>query len=196
VKSVALYGGSFNPPHAAHQLLALYVLETQAVDELWFVPAFVHAFDKPLAPFDDRLAMCERAVAALGPRAKVSAIEREVGGKSRTLITVRRLQAEQPDLRLSLVIGADLVGEIDGWYGAEELRQLVSLIVVGRQGADPGAASPLAVAPLAMPEISSTRIRNALAAGESIEGLVPRAVLTYIYERGLYGARLPSHDER
>ena len=196
MKSVALYGGSFNPPHAAHQLLALYVLETQAVDELWFVPTFVHAFDKPLAPFEDRLAMCERAVAALGPRAKVSAVERDVGGKSRTLLTVRHLLTVEPDLRLSLVIGADLVGEIDGWYGADELRQLVSLIVVGRQGVEPGPASSLPVAPLAMPEISSTRIRHALAAGESIDGLVPRAVLSYIHERGLYGAGSPSQQKR
>ena len=65
---VALFGGSFNPPHVAHQLAALYVLETAPVDELWFVPAFEHAFGKPLAPFDDRLAMCELAAAALGPR--------------------------------------------------------------------------------------------------------------------------------
>ena len=47
---VALFGGSFNPPHVAHQLVALYVLETQPVDELWFVPVYEHVFGKPLAP--------------------------------------------------------------------------------------------------------------------------------------------------
>src|SRR4051812_26752381 len=64
---VAIFGGSFNPPHVGHQLAALWVLETAGVDELWFVPAFVHPFEKALAPFEDRRRMCERAAAALGP---------------------------------------------------------------------------------------------------------------------------------
>ena len=82
---VAIFGGSFNPPHLAHQMAALYVLETAAVDELWLVPAFRHPFGKALAPFADRLEMCELAAAALGTRVKVSAIERESGVESRTL---------------------------------------------------------------------------------------------------------------
>src|SRR5204862_8276407 len=79
---VALFGGSFNPPHIAHQLAALYVLETAPVDELWFVPAYEHAFGKPLAAFDDRLAMCKLTAAALGARARVSDVERAIGGAS------------------------------------------------------------------------------------------------------------------
>jgi nicotinate-nucleotide adenylyltransferase len=192
-RTVALYGGSFNPPHAAHQLLALYVLETQPVDELWFVPTFVHAFDKQLAAFEDRLAMCERTAAALGPRVSVCPVERDLGGKSRTLLTVRRLQSEHPGWRFAVVIGADLVREVDGWYGAEELRRLVSFIVVGRQGAEVPSAHGRA--PLSMPEVSSTRIRAALAAGEDVRGLVPKAVLDYVYERGLYDSRLPRPHE-
>lgn len=197
---MALYGGSFNPPHVAHQLVALYVLETQSVDELWFVPTFQHAFDKPLTSFEDRLAMCELAAAPLGPRARVSAVERELGGKSRTLLTVGRLQALEPDTSFSLVVGADLLSEIDSWFGAAELCQLVSFIVVGRQGAkqdptkqDPVASVPMTEeGPLAMPAVSSTHVRAALAAGESVTGLVSRAVLEYIYDRGLFGARPPS----
>src|SRR3954464_13123296 len=84
---VALFGGSFNPPHIAHELAALYVLETALVDALWFVPAYEHAFGKPLAPFDDRMAMCELVAAALGPRARVSDVERAIGGRSLTLRT-------------------------------------------------------------------------------------------------------------
>ena len=73
---VAIFGGSFNPPHLAHQMAALYVLETAAIDELWIVPAFQHPFGKVLAPFAHRLEMCELAAAALGPRVKVSAVGR------------------------------------------------------------------------------------------------------------------------
>jgi nicotinate-nucleotide adenylyltransferase len=179
---VALYGGSFNPPHVAHQMVALYVLETAAVDELWFVPACSHAFGKALAPFEDRLAMCERAAAPLGPRVKVSDIERAIGGESRTLRTVRRLQQMFPDRSFSLVIGADLLPEVPTWLGGAELQATVPFIVVGRGGvAAPGGG-------LAMPEVSSTAVREALAARQSVEALVPRSVLDYIQQRGLYQA--------
>ncbi len=178
---VALYGGSFNPPHVAHQMVALYVLETAPVDEVWLIPAVEHAFGKPLAPFSDRLAMTELAAAPLGPRARVSDIERQIGGPSRTLVTVRRLQASFPSHELSLVIGADLLPEVPAWYGGDELRRTVPFRVVGRSGAGVEGA-------LAMPAVSSSEVRAALAAGRSVDGLVPRAVLDYIYEHNLYKA--------
>ena len=182
---VALFGGSFNPPHVAHQMVGLYVLETAPIDELWLLPCFLHAFGKPLAPFDDRFRMCELAAAALGPRARVSDVERAIGQASRTLVTVQALQAQHPQHAFSLVVGADLVGEIASWYGAAELQRTVPFIIVGRSGA---VASPSAVA---MPAVSSTEIRRGIGAGKSVEGLVPRAVLDYIYQRGLYQSREP-----
>jgi nicotinate-nucleotide adenylyltransferase len=93
---VAFFGGSFNPPHVAHQLVALYVLETAAVDELWMVPCLKHPFDKALAPFPQRLRMCELAAAALGPRARVSDIEGRLGGESRTLADHQGLAHRAP----------------------------------------------------------------------------------------------------
>lgn len=183
---VALFGGSFNPPHAAHQLVALYVLETAPVDELWFVPAFQHAFDKPLAPFPDRHRMCELAAAALGPRARVSDIEARLGGASRTLRTVETLISEHPEREFSLVVGSDLASEIDSWYGAATLRRLVPFIVVGRAGR--------AEAGVAMPAISSTDIRAMLAGGDGrVTTLLPKTVLDYITSRGLYGSPEASH---
>jgi nicotinate-nucleotide adenylyltransferase len=181
-KRVAIYGGSFNPPHVAHQLVALYVLETAAVDELWIVPAFNHALGKPLAPFVDRLSMCERAAAALGPRVRVSDVERELGGQSRTLHTVRRLRERHAGHTFSLVIGADLVDEVPTWLGGDELRRTVPFIIVGRGSRRVGGDDDR----IAMPELSSTTVRDRLAAGKPVEGLVPRTVLDYIYGRGLY----------
>ena len=177
---VALFGGSFNPPHVAHQMVALYVLETAPVDEVWFVPAYEHAFGKPLAPFTDRVAMCELAAAALRPRVRVSSVEGEIGGRSLTLRTVRRLAELHPEHAFSLVIGSDLQGDIASWYGGDELQRTVPFIVVGRPG---GAAPPGGVV---MPDVSSSAVRAALAAGRSVEGLVPRAVLDYIVRKGLY----------
>jgi nicotinate-nucleotide adenylyltransferase len=177
---VAIFGGSFNPPHLAHQMAALYVLETAEIDELWIVPAFQHAFGKTLAPFAHRLEMCERAAAALGPRVKVSAVERDLGVESRTLRTVRRLQHDFPGHAFSLVIGADLLAELPAWQESAELQRSVPFLVVGRAGFETGEGR------LALPRVSSTEVRAALAAGRSVDGLVPRAVLDYIAEQGLY----------
>jgi len=177
---VALFGGSFNPPHLGHQLAALYALETSDVDQLWFVPCFRHPFEKQLESFDDRLHMCRAAAEPLGPRAKVKDIERELGGTSRTLTTVRALKAQYPEVRFSLVIGSDLLDEIDSWYGAQTLRQLISFLVVGRQGTATESA-------FAIPNISSTDVRERLLSGDGVEAIVPRGVLAFIRDRGLYG---------
>jgi len=181
---VALFGGSFNPPHVAHQLVALYVLETAPVDALWFVPAYEHAFGKPLAAFEDRLAMCQLAAAALGPRAEVSDVERAIGGRSLTLQTVRRLRELHPDHAFSLVIGSDVLRDVASWYGGDELARSVPFIIVGRpdESAEDGAARSA----VTMPDVSSTAVRAALAAGKPADGLVSRAVLDYIRRKGLY----------
>jgi nicotinate-nucleotide adenylyltransferase len=185
---VALFGGSFNPPHLGHQLLALTVLETHAVDQLWMIPCFRHPFDKALAPFSDRLAMCQLAARALGDRVAVSEIEGQLGGESRTLLTVLALRKVHPQVEFQLVIGADLEAEVETWYGAEELRKLVSFLVVGRRGYAGQVGDDVLVE---MPAISSTDVRRRLAAGLPVDSLVPRVVLDYIRERKLYEVVAP-----
>jgi nicotinate-nucleotide adenylyltransferase len=175
---VAFFGGSFNPPHVAHQLVALYLLETAAADELWFCPCAKHPFDKALLPYAHRLRMCELATAALGPRVRVSDIEGRLGGESHTLVTLKALRAEHPGHEFSLVVGADIEPELALWYGAEELLKTVPRIVVGRSGFSGGG--------LAMPAVSSTEVRARLAAGASVAELVPHSVAAYIEEHGLY----------
>ena len=187
--TVALFGGSFNPPHAAHQLVALYVLETCDVDELWFVPTFAHPFGKPLASYEHRVAMCELAAAPLGPRARVSRAEEQLAQRpgfvaSRTLDLVELL-AEQPGRSFRLVVGADILGETDQWYRWADVVERAPPIVVGRSGyaVPPGAADT----GVAMPEISATRIRELVAAGDPrAASLVPGSVLRYIAGHGLY----------
>ncbi len=176
---VAFFGGSFNPPHVAHQFVALYVLETTAVDELWMVPCSRHPFDKPLAPFPHRLRMCELAAQALGPRVRVSDIEGRLGGESRTLVTLKALRAEHPTDSFELVVGADLEPELQLWHGAEELLRETPRIVVGRGGYGHGDG-------LDMPAVSSTEVRARIGRAQSVAHLLPRAVEAYIREHGLY----------
>jgi nicotinate-nucleotide adenylyltransferase len=176
---VAIFGGSFDPPHLGHQMACLYVLATQDVDELWVVPVYRHAFGKPLAAFEHRLAMCRRLCDLFAPRMRVSDVERELGSVSRTAETLRHLRRERPGDRFSLVIGTDLLAERHAWYDHESLEKLAGLIVVGRSG-HAGAEG------LLLPEVSSTEVRRRLAAGEPCQHLVPRSVLEYVRENGLY----------
>lgn len=187
---VALFGGSFNPPHAAHQLVALYVLETQPIDELWFVPTFVHPFHKQLAPYEDRLAMCELAAEALGARVKVSRAEEELARQpdfvaSRTFDLVELLLAQRPEHEFRLVIGADILRETDKWYRWADLVELARPLVIGRSGYPlPAGATETGIV---MPEISATRVRELVAANDPrAAALLPHGILRYIAARGLY----------
>ncbi len=179
---VALFGGSFDPPHVGHQMAMLYVLATARVDRLLMVPCFRHPFDKRLRAYEHRLAMARLAAEPFDGRVEVSDVERRLGGESRTLNTVKALYAERPGIRIGVVIGADLLGERERWWGYPELMRLVDFIVVGRAGH----VAPDAGAPVALPDVSSTEIRARLARGESVKGLVPSAVLDYIAAQGLY----------
>lgn len=177
---VALFGGSFNPPHVAHQISALYVLETAPVDQLWFMPCFKHPFDKELEGFDHRMEMCRLAAIPLAARTRVIDIEKQLGGESYTLRTVRALKEEYPEYKFSLVLGSDLLVEVGKWHGWDELRATVPFIVVGR-------GKPIPECPLALSDISSTQVRQMLRSGESVSGLVPREVIMYIKKHKLYG---------
>ncbi len=180
--TIALYGGSFDPPHLAHALVCLYVLETAPVDALWMVPTYRHVFEKDLAPFSDRVRMCERVAQGFGGRVGVSEVEAELdAGESRMLETIFELQRRHPETRFRLVIGADILQDTHRWYRWHEVERAAPPIVVGRSG-----YSHHAVAGLEMPALSSSDVRKRLRAGQRVEGLVSRAVIEYIGQAGLY----------
>ncbi len=177
---VAVYGGSFDPPHLAHTLVCAYVLSAFPVDRLLIVPAALHPFDKPLSPFEDRLQMCRLALRHLR-NLEISDIERELPGPSLTLRTLEQLQQRHPDAALRLVIGSDLVPETPSWHRFERIRKLAPPIVVPRAGYPaPDAALP------ALPDISSTEIRRRLREGLPTDGLLDLEVARHARERGLY----------
>jgi nicotinate-nucleotide adenylyltransferase len=187
---VGVFGGSFNPPHVAHVLAATYVLSVGAIDRLLVVPTFQHPFAKALAPFEDRIEMCEIAVGWL-PRIEVSRVEAELGGESRTLRTLEHLKGAHPDWALRLVMGADLVVESRKWHGFEQIKTIAPPLVLGRVGVDVSSTSLSATSlPQVLPALSSTEVRAKLAAKawEELSPLVPRNVLVYIRAHGLYGS--------
>jgi nicotinate-nucleotide adenylyltransferase len=182
-REVALLGGSFNPPHVAHLMAAYWVLATQGVAEAWLLPTWKHAFGKQLAPWEDRVRMCELAAAPLRGL-HVCTAEAELADDplvGKTARTLEHLTEKHPTLRFALVIGTDVLSEATKWYRFDRVQELARIVVVGRQGHPEGAEGrPL------LPPISSTDIRARLARGEDVSALVPRRVREYIAERGLY----------
>jgi nicotinate-nucleotide adenylyltransferase len=180
---VAVFGGSFNPPHVGHVLAVVYALSTAPVDEVLVVPVYQHPFAKHLAPFEDRLAMLRLALGWL-PRVTVSTVEEELGGESRTLRTIEHLAATKPGWSLRLLVGADVLGDVSKWHRWDRIAELAPPLVLLRAGHDDLAGA----GPVLLPRVSSTEIRDALAAGDvdAVRALMPAKVLGHILTTGLY----------
>ena len=179
---VGVFGGSFNPPHISHVLAAAAVVSLHALDSLLVIPTFMHPFAKSLAPYADRVKMCELAMGEL-PRVTISRIEEELGGESRTLRTLTTLAERHPTWQLRLVMGADLVVEAPKWFGFERIREIAPPLVLGRVGITyEGCPEPI------LPAASSTEVRDLLRdqAWADASQIVPARVLEYIKSHGLY----------
>jgi nicotinate-nucleotide adenylyltransferase len=181
-RRVAVFGGSFNPPHVAHVLAVVYALATEPIDEVLVVPVYRHPFAKELASFEHRLAMCRLGLGWI-PRTTVSRVEEDLGGESRTLRTIEHLREAHPDWSLRLLVGADVLPDLPKWHRFERIAALAPPIVLGRAGVDAGGA-PDAF----LPRISSTEVRDALVAGDAafLRPRVPAVVLEYVARHGLY----------
>jgi len=185
-KSVAIFGGSFDPPHISHVLAAVYALKVGGFAQVLVVPVFEHAFRKALSPFEHRVRLCELSFAGI-EGVQVSTVERELATPSLTLRTLEHLSALHPDWALRLLVGSDVIGDTSKWHAFERIAALAPPYIVAR----PGYEHPDAGAAL-LPDVSSTRIREALARRSEpesealLKSSVPSAVLAYISEYGLY----------
>jgi nicotinate-nucleotide adenylyltransferase len=184
---IAIFGGSFNPPHVAHVLACALVLAEEEVERVVVVPTFQHPFAKALASYEDRVAMCRDAFAGM-PAVDVSRVEEELGGESRTLRTLEHLAASHPDWRMRLVVGADILAEAPRWFGFDAIVKIAPLLVLGRAGV--GSAQDAGGGPALLPDVSSTKVRDAIGRGawDEVGRLVPRAVLAHVRAKRLYGA--------
>lgn len=178
---VAILGGSFNPPHLAHQMACLWALAAGKADQVWFMPCHEHAFRKRLVSFEHRYAMCQLCSSVFAPGSvAVSRVEGELGGRSRTYITLQHLAKAHPEHQFSLIIGSDILLEKDSWYRFDDLERMVEILVVGRGGYPSPEGAPV------LPPISSSRIRQLRAQGEDVSSLVPAKVMDYIELNRLY----------
>lgn len=185
---VGLLGGSFDPVHLGHLIVARAVAEALGLDEVRFLPTAAQPLKQGVhgAAVRDRVAMVTAAIAG-EPGFALEAIEADRPGPSYTVDTLRALRAREPGRAFALLLGADAVRDLGQWREAEALPGLARLVAFTRAGA-PRPAHPLLDQVVEVPavEISSTDIRRRVAAGQSIRYLVPEAVVDYIARQGLY----------
>ncbi len=184
--TIAIYGGSFDPPHIAHVLAVHYVLSIEPIDRVLVVPVYRHAFDKELTPFLQRVALCEAAFSG-DSRISVSTIESELSAPSYTLHTLQALQKRYPEEKMRLVMGGDVAREIPHWHRFDEVEKIAEPLILARQGIA-RVASPKAI----LPEISSTearkwfRVKPSQEEKRNRERLIPFSVRELIEKEKLY----------
>ena len=190
---IGLFGGSFDPVHAAHVALARLALDELALDRLHWMPAGQPwQKEREMTPAAHREAMVALAIAH-EPRFVLDRTELQRSGPSYTLDTVRALAANEPTTEWVLIIGQDQYTGLHTWRDWQTLLGLVVLAVANRPGPprEPHAEVQRfahRMVPLPMLDISSTEIRQRVAAGTSISHLVPPEVARYIESHGLYRA--------
>jgi nicotinate-nucleotide adenylyltransferase len=183
----ALFGGSFDPVHVAHMMVA-----EAAADELGATVRFLPAREQPFkraahqASAEQRAAMLDLAVHG-NPRLRVERIELGLPTPSYTVRTLRALAEREPGNRLLLLLGADAARDLAAWWEVEALPGLADVVIFARPGASvPRHPLISRVIPVPSIDLSATEVRERVKQGRSIRYLVPDAVREYIAAHGLY----------
>ncbi|PYK66710.1 MAG: nicotinate (nicotinamide) nucleotide adenylyltransferase [Verrucomicrobia bacterium] len=183
LQKIGIYGGTFDPVHHAHLILARFALEKFALERIIFVPTRISPHkNASVATPETRLQMLRSAIES-EPQFEVDDCELERDPPSYTIDTVKKLKEKHPGAHLFLLIGDDNLAGLPSWRGFEDLRHMVTFIVLQR------AFTPVAHEYLSVDrriDISATEIRQRMATGRTIHFLVPRAVEEIIRARGLY----------
>jgi nicotinate-nucleotide adenylyltransferase len=207
---IGIFGGSFDPVHVGHLLLAECCREQAQLDAVWFLPAAVSPLKtgNQSAPAEDRAEMLRLAIA--GHEAfSVNTLEIDRGGVSFTADTLRQLAEADSSRELFFPMGADSLVDLPRWREPQVICTLATPLVVRRAGSPepdfdalasiipPDRIEQIRAAQIEMPtvELSSTNIRRRVAGGQSIRFQTPRAVEKYIETQGLYGTESQNGDE-
>jgi nicotinate-nucleotide adenylyltransferase len=194
-RRLGVFGGTFDPPHLGHLAIAECARDQLRLEQVVFIPSGQppHKRRRPVTPARHRLAMIRLAVRG-HPGFRVSTCEMDRGGASYTADTLTALRAEQPGVRLYLVIGEDSLDELHAWRDPQRILALATLAVAPRLGVAKPPARPARAAGagrvvwLESPriELSSSEIRRRARSGRSLRYLVPEPVRSYVLRHRLY----------
>ncbi|WP_240675661.1 nicotinate-nucleotide adenylyltransferase [Ammoniphilus sp. CFH 90114] len=183
-------GGTFDPIHVVHMMVADQVCQQLKLDQVWFMPAHIppHKEGSTVSDSLHRVKMVELAIEKI-PYFELSSFELERPGPSYTIDTVLLLRKEFPECEFFFIIGGDMIDYLPNWHRIDELVHLVQFVGVHRPGYLPNNEfSEHHVIIVSMPqmELSSTYIRNHRRIGGSIRFMVTEEVERYIEENRLY----------
>ena len=198
---IGVFGGTFDPVHVGHLILAEQCREQGELGEVWFVPSArpPHKLDAVVTPFDRRADMLTLAITGQ-PQFRVDRLERDRPGPSFTADTLDELRQRHPEHTFALIVGADVLPDLKTWRDPKRILAAAELLAAARPGFGMMSAEDVA-ADLSIPteavrlrrvempqlEVSSRDIRRRVAEGRTIRYLTPRAVEEYVRERKLYG---------
>jgi nicotinate-nucleotide adenylyltransferase len=189
---LGIFGGTFDPVHHGHLIVAEYVRERVGLDRVLFIPTMIspHKVDGAVTSPPHRLAMLREAVKS-NPFFQVSDVEIERGGVSYTVDTLRLMGEENATDEFFLLIGADNLAEFLSWKDPGEIVKRAKLVVMNRPGfagahADPSLPRDIIECPVPSIDISATEIRRRVQTGLTISYLVPPSVSRYIDRHRLY----------
>jgi nicotinate-nucleotide adenylyltransferase len=199
---IGLFGGTFDPIHLGHLILAERVRDEAQLDEVWFLVSYKppHKPGVAITRFEQRCEMVGLAITGQ-PAFRVEAIEKELPPPSYTANTLAELKERHAMHEFTLILGADSLVDLPTWYQPARVLEQAEILVVGRPNSPELSAenvrsliakipqtTPARVRSVACPlvELASRELRERVAHGRSIRYLVPRAVEEYIRERKLY----------
>ena len=192
MKRIGIFGGTFNPPHIAHSIVAESVRAQLILDKIIFIPSGNPPLKESI-PAEDRLAMANLAFGD-DINFEVSDIEiRDITEKSYTVDTLKKLRIkyEGERIKLFLIIGADNLLDLPRWKDPEQLFQLAEIVVINRPGFDPKNSKQefyekAKFIDVPYLEISSSMIREYVKIGRPVKYLVTKEVEEYIEDNKLY----------
>jgi nicotinate-nucleotide adenylyltransferase len=187
LRKIGILGGTFDPPHNGHLLIANEVLEALKLDEIKFIPNQEPPHKKKSTAVSnfDRLTMLELAVAG-HPKFIIDTIELERSGLSYTFDTIKSLKELHPDVQFFFIIGADMIEYLPNWYKIDDLIELVDFVGVNRPDYVHTSSFPILHVPVPEFGVTSSLIRNRIKEGHSVRYLLPESVRLYIEENELY----------
>ena len=200
---IGIFGGTFDPPHVGHLIMAERCREAANLDEVWFLVAYrpPHKADETVTRFEHRCDMAALAITGQ-PAFRVEPVEKELPPPSYTAATLAELRHRHPGHDFHLILGGDSVADLPKWHEPGKVVAAAGLIGVARPGVEPVPADRLAAA-LGLPadgvrlqwvdspliDVASREIRRRAGEGKTVRYLVPRAVEEFVRERGLYRAQ-------
>ncbi len=189
MKSIGILGGTFDPPHLGHLIIAEEVRVALKLDEIWFIPSQEPPHkEKAFIGASHRVEMVKRAISS-NPSFKLNTVEISRSGKSYTFETMKQLKKENPDAEFHFIIGADMVEYLPNWNHINDLFDMVKFVGVKRQGYKMNTRYPIIEVDIPLIEISSTNIKERLNNNMPVKYMVPEVVEHYIKEKQLYEKR-------